>query len=277
LVTVGAKLEHNAYSGLELQPSGRVSWAIDAGNTLFGSLTRAVRTPSRVETDYTTTSLTSMAGPTFVRLLPNPDFVPEELIAYEVGHRIRVSNVYLTTSAFFNQLTNVLSTELGTTVVETAPGTPRLILPVRFLNGLHGNSHGVELTSEVRPTSWWRSAANYSLVRIQLTRDAASRDVSQERRNEGLSPRHQFQLSSSIDLPRRVTFDWQLRAVSELRAGPVPAYSTSDVRVAWQSSAGVELAVLGQNLHQPHHVEWRDGAAATELQRAAIVTVTLRH
>jgi len=66
-------------------------------------------------------------------------------------------------------------------------------------------------------------------------------------------------------------------AYSELRAGPVAAYSTSDVRVAWHSSAGVELAVLGQNLHQPHHVEWRDGAAATELQRAAIITVTLRH
>jgi iron complex outermembrane recepter protein len=277
LLTVGAKLEHNAYSGFELQPSGRVSWAIDADNTLFGSLTRAVRTPSRVETDYTTTSLTSVAGPTFVRLLPNPDFVPEELIAYEVGHRIRVSNVYVTTSGFFNQLTNVLSTELGTTVVETSPGTPRLILPVRFLNGLHGNSHGVELTGEVRPASWWRSAANYSFVRIQLTRDAASSDVSQERRNEGLSPRHQFQLSSSIDLPRRITFDWHLRAISGLRAGPVPAYSTSDVRLAWQSSAGVELSVLGQNLHRPHHLEWRDGAVATELQRAAVVTVTLRH
>ena len=44
----------------------------------LGRLTRAVRTPSRVETDYTTTSLVARAGtPTFVRLLPNPAFEPE--------------------------------------------------------------------------------------------------------------------------------------------------------------------------------------------------------
>jgi iron complex outermembrane receptor protein len=276
MLTAGAKIEHNAYSGVELQPSGRISWSINADNTLVGSVTRAVRTPSRVETDYTTTSLVSPAPPTFVRLLPNPGFVPEELVAYEVGHRIRVGNAYVTASGFFNQLTNILSTELGTSFVETTPGTPHVILPVQFLNGLHGNSHGVELTGEVRPASWWRSAVNYSLLRIQLTRDAGSRDVSQERRNEGLSPQHQFQLSSSFDLPRRVTLDWYLRAISELRAGPVPAYATSDVRLAWQSSTGLEVALVGQNLHQPHHLEWRDGAAATELRRSFAVTMTLR-
>jgi iron complex outermembrane receptor protein len=276
LFTVGAKIEHNSYSGFEFQPSGRVSWLINADNTLVGSVTRAVRTPSRVETDYTTTSLVSPAAPTFVRLLPNAEFVPEELIAYELGHRVRVGNVYVTASGFFNQLTNVLSTELGPSLVETTPGVPRLILPVTFRNGLHGNSHGVEVTGEVRPAPWWRSAANYSLVRIQLTRDPASLDVSQERRNERLTPVHQFQLSSSFDLPHRFTVDWQLRAISELREGPVPAYSTSDVRIAWQSSAGLELALLGQNLHQPHHLEWRDGATATELRRSVVVTLTLR-
>ena len=55
MFTIGAKVEHNAYSGFELQPSGRLSWVIDTNNTLVGSVTRAVRTPSRVETDYSTT------------------------------------------------------------------------------------------------------------------------------------------------------------------------------------------------------------------------------
>jgi iron complex outermembrane receptor protein len=276
-VTIGTKVERNAYSGFELQPSGRLSWSIDDNNTLVGSLTRAVRTPSRVETDYTTTTLVSPAGPTFVRLLPNPGFVPEELIAYEVGHRVRpVSNVYISMSAFFNQLTNVLSTELETTFVETTPGAARLILPVSFRNGLHGNSHGVEVTGEIRPASWWRSSANYSLVHIQMTRDAASRDVSQERRYEGLSPRHQLQLRLAVDLPRRIALDWQLRAISELPAGPVPAYAESDVRVAWQSASGVELAIVGQNLHHSHHLEWRDGATSTDIRRSVLVTLALR-
>jgi iron complex outermembrane receptor protein len=275
-ITMGTKVEHNAYSGFELQPSGRLSWSIDTKNTLVGSVTRAVRTPSRVETDYSTASLVNEA-PTFVRLLPNPGFAPEELIAYEVGYRMRpTGNVYVSTSAFFNQLTNVLSTELDTPFVEATPGPARLILPVSFRNGLHGNSHGIEVTGEIRPATWWRSSANYSLVRIQMTRDASSRDVSQERRYEGLSPRHQIQLRWAIDLPRRIMFDWQLRAISALPAGPVPAYTDSDVRLAWQATSDVELAVVGQNLHHSHHLEWRDGAVATEIRRSALVTLTLR-
>jgi iron complex outermembrane receptor protein len=274
-LAIGTKVEHNSYSGWEFQPSWRIAWTIDPVNTLVGSVTRAVRTPSRVETDYTTTSLVNPA-PTFVRLLPNPSFEPEELVAYELGHRLRAGHTYITTSAFFNQLTDVLSTELDTAFVETTPGPARLILPVSFLNGLHGNSHGLEATADVRPASWWRSGANYSLVRIQLTRDPGGRDVSQERRNEGLSPRHQVRVHSSFDLPRGVALDWQFRYVSRLPAGPVPAYATSSVRVAWQPASSVEIAVVGQDLHRAHHLEWFDGGIPIEITRRAYVTATLR-
>jgi iron complex outermembrane receptor protein len=274
-LTIGTKVEHNSYSGVEFQPSWRVAWTLDPMNTIVGSVTRAVRTPSRVETDYTTTSLVNPA-PTFVRLLPNPSFMPEELVAYELGHRIRAGNTYITTSAFFNQLTDVLSTELGPAFVETNPPPARLVLPVIFLNGLHGNSHGFEATADIRPASWWRAGANYSLVRIQLTRDPGGNDVSQERRNEGLTPRHQTRVRSSFDLPRRVALDWELRYVSRLPAGPVPAYATTSVRVARELASGVEIAVVGQDLHSAHHLEWFDGGIPVEIKRRAYVTATLR-
>ena len=74
----------------------------------------------------------------------------------------------------------------------------------------------------------------------------------------------------------RIALDWQLRYVSRLAAGPVPAYATSNVRVAWQSASGVEIAVIGQDLHHAHHLEWRDGSAAVEIKRSALVTLTLR-
>ena len=85
-VTVGSKIEHNDYSGVELQPSARVAWTPASDTTVWASVARAVRTPSRVETDYTTTSLVA-AGPTptFVRLVPDPSFEAENLTAYEIG------------------------------------------------------------------------------------------------------------------------------------------------------------------------------------------------
>jgi iron complex outermembrane receptor protein len=266
----GTKVEHNAYSGFEIQPAARVMWTINSTHALFGSVTRAVRTPSRVETDYTTTSLSNPAVPTFVRLLPNPEFVPEELTAYEAGYRIRpLASLYVTASGFFNHHQDTLSTEVLTPFVETTPPPPRVILPVMFRNGLHGNSHGVEVTGDYRPVSWWRWTGNYSLVRIQMTRDPGSTDV-QELRYERQTPQHQVYLQSSLELPKGFLLDWMFRYASEL---PVPAYGTSDVRVAWAPNARLEIAFVGKNLHEPSHLEWAGGQP---IPRSAYMTVTWR-
>lgn len=273
-VVVGTKVEHNDYSGVELQPAGRVMWTIDAANAAFASVTRAVRTPSRVETDHTTTSLANPAVPAFVRLLPNPDFVPERMTAYEAGYRVRpFTSLYMTAAAFFNHHEDTLSTELLTPFVEGTPPPPRLILPVSFRNGLHGNSHGIEVTGDFRPASWLRWTGNYSLLRVQMTRDPGSADVSQEKRYEGLNPRHQVELQSSLDLPKGVVVDWMLRYASELRAEPVPAYATSDVRVGWAPNPRIELALVGQDLHESEHLEWAEGVP---IKRRAYVSLTWR-
>jgi iron complex outermembrane receptor protein len=277
-VSFGTKLERNAYSGVEFQPSGRLTWSLNPAHTIVASVTRAVRTPSRVETDYTTTSLADPATPAFVRLLPNPEFEAERLVAYEAGYRVRpVGPVYVTVSAFYNHLDNVLSTDLLPAFFETTPPPNRRILPVTFRNGLQGNSHGVELTGEVRPLPWWRWTAGYSFLRIQMTRKQGSTDVSQERRYEGLSPRHQVQVRSSLDLPKEVALDWFFRYVSALPAGPIPEYGTSNLRLAWPIGTGFELAVVGENLHRRRHVEWPSGAGANaQVERSVYVNLTWR-
>lgn len=273
---VGTKFEHNDYSGFEVQPSARTIWTIDSANTVFAAVTRAVRTPSRVETDYTTTSLAVASVPAFVRLLPNPAFVPEELTAYELGYRVRpVSRLYLTASSFINDLQHAESTELLPAVVESTPPPARVILPVMFANGLHGHSYGLELTSDIRPVSWWRATVNYAFLRIQMTRNPGSVDVSQERRDEGLSPHHQLQIGSSLDLPGRTSFDWFFHFNSQLPAGPVPAYGMSTLRFAWQPRPQLDVALIGENLQSGHHLEWPAGAGGNvQIERRAHLTVT---
>ncbi len=248
-LTLGTKLEHNAYSGFELQPTARLLWMADRANTLFGSVTRAVRTPSRVETDYTVTSLVSAdSTPTFVRLLPNPSFEPEKLVAYELGYRTHPREpIYLTVSGFYNVLHDTLSTELLASFVEADPGPARLILPVQFANGLHGRSYGAELTGDVRPTAWWRLTAGYSYLDVVMSKNAGSRDVSQERRYEGLIPHHQVQLGSSIDVQGGWSFDGFVRYVSELPAGSIPSYGTWNLRVGRRFAEGLDVSVIGQD------------------------------
>jgi iron complex outermembrane receptor protein len=278
-LVLGSKIEHNAYSGFEFQPSARALWTPDAAQTVFVGATRAVRTPSRVETDYTTTSLVRPSPvPTFVRLLPNPDFMPEKLTAYEAGYRVRATNrLYVTVSSFFNHLNDLVSTELQPAFVEADPPPTRLILPIEFGNGIHGNSHGAEVTADARLASWWRTTGSYSYLDVQATKDDGSRDVSQERRYETLIPHHQFETQTSLDLPGDVSFDWMFRRVSEVTGGPIAAYATSDVRVGWEVRPGVEISIVGRNLHQPHHPEWPSGSGAPiEIERAAYAQLTLR-
>ncbi len=276
--TIGSKVEHNNYTGIELQPSARLAWTPNSAHTVWGSVTRAVRTPSRVETDYTTVGLLNPAVPLFVRLEPNPEFTSEELVAYETGIRVRpAESVYLTFSNYYNVHDDVLSTEVFAPLPEPATNPVRLIVPVTFGNGLDRRSYGTGITSDVRPLPWWRWTANYSYLRIQLSKQPGSLDGSQERRNEGLSPRHQVQIQSSIDIGPRWSFDAFVRYISELPFTPIPSYWTSNVRVGWQITPQLDIAAVGQDLNQAHHVEWPGGSGVNvEIERSAYVKITWR-
>jgi iron complex outermembrane receptor protein len=267
-VTFGSKIEHNQYSGVEVQPTLRSLWTLGAAHSVWAGVTRAVRTPSRVETDYTTTSLVSPATPTFVRLLPNPSFESERLVAYEAGYRYHpAAPIYATASAFFNDLSHALSTELLTAFVEAGP-PQRLILPVDFGNGLHGNSQGVELTADYRPQPWWRLTGNYSYLFVSMSPYPGSHDVSQQRHYEGAIPRHQVQAGTSFEA-RGWSIDGLFRRIADLPASAVAAYNTADARVARRLGPRVELALVGQDLLDPHHLEWPSGSGANiEVRRS---------
>ena len=50
-----------------------------------------------------------------MRLNPNPAFVTEKLVAYELGYRVQAGNgVCVTASAFFNDLEDTRGTDLLT-------------------------------------------------------------------------------------------------------------------------------------------------------------------
>jgi iron complex outermembrane receptor protein len=274
----GAKLEHNSYSGFELQPSGRLVWTPNATNTIIGSVTRAVRTPSPAETDYTNASFSGMNQglAVFVRLQPNAGFVSEKLTAYEAVYRLQpAAPVFVRVASFYNQLDDILSAELRTPFLEVAPAPPHIILPIEFGNGLQGSSYGGEVTADLRASRWWRVTATYSHVRVALSKTAGSNDIAAERQDEGSSPRHQWQLRSSFDLRRGWSADWLVRYASVLLAGPVPSYVTSNARIAWQPNPRVEFALVGTDLHRAHHLEWPGGAGGSvEVPRSGYATAT---
>src|SRR5437764_1520207 len=93
-VTVGTKIEHNDYTGFEIQPSGRVSWRPGSSGTLWMAVSRALRTPSRIDRE-----LFAPAKPPYF-LAGGPDFHSEEEVAYELGYRYQHRTLGLSVAAF---------------------------------------------------------------------------------------------------------------------------------------------------------------------------------
>src|SRR5438445_131785 len=132
-LTLGTKFEHNDFSGFEFQPSGRLSWTVTSRQTLWAAISRAVRTPSRIDQDFFVP-----ANPPFA-LAGGPKFVSEELLAYELGYRVRpIDQLSFSLAAFYNDYSNLRSLE---------PGPPIIIG-----NGLKGETYGAELAGNYQMT-----------------------------------------------------------------------------------------------------------------------------
>ncbi|HEY2781147.1 MAG TPA: TonB-dependent receptor [Steroidobacteraceae bacterium] len=258
--TLGTKLEHNDYTGFEFEPSARLSWTLNPNQALWSAISRAVRTPSRIDHD-----LSEGSPPYFVILKGSADFTSESLLAYEVGYRAQLSSTLSTSvSTFYNQYDDVRSTSI----------TPVTLLPFFFANNLEGHTYGVEWSGDYQISEIWSLHVGYNLLREHLQVKPGQFDLAAGR-NETADPEHQFSIRSAITLPRHVELAAGLRWVDTLQtnngptAGSVPAYFELESRVAWHASNRLELSLVGQNLLHNHHPEYAfPDASRPEIERS---------
>ena len=91
-LTLGSKFEHNGFTGFEVQPSLRALWSFNPHHAVWGAVSRAVRTPSRVDRDlrFILNIFPSPVGPpTVITIFGDPVFRSEHLLAYELGYRLQ--------------------------------------------------------------------------------------------------------------------------------------------------------------------------------------------
>jgi iron complex outermembrane recepter protein len=276
-LTLGSKFEHNDYSGFEVQPGVRLIWTPEAAHMLWAAVTRAVRTPSRIEHDLELTVLTDPATPTFVRVMGDGTFRSENLLAYEVGYRGEPARgVILDAAAFFNDYRDLLSIEPGTQVTESSPAPTHEVIPYFMRNGMDGQAYGFELSAE-RRAARWRLGASYSYLRLDLTPDPASSDTTTEAGTEGSSPRHQAQLRSAVNLPHGFAVDGVLRYVDELPSQKVDGYTELDAALHWSMHPRLRLSLVGQNLLHAEHLEYGGtSSSAVEIERTLFLKATSR-
>ena len=256
-LTLGSKFEYTTYSGKNAQPSVRLLFTPDDNTVFWGSVTRAVRTASRIEDGFNFSFLSQASLPLYLRLIGDGLFTPEELIAYEVGHRRYIrKRGYIGLTLFHNSYRDLLSVESDAPFAESTPAPPRLILPLYLRNGINASSTGGELSALWDLRQWWRVRGSYSLDLIDARRSRTSKDVSTVGQLEGDSPAHTVTIQSSFELPRRIDLNLAYRYVSSIPDQRVPAYHTGDARIGWRLAGPWEIEAVGRNLFQPSHIEY---------------------
>jgi iron complex outermembrane recepter protein len=263
-ITAGAKVEHNDFSGFELQPAVRVAVTLAATHTTWAALSRAVRVPTRIERDVFAEA-TAPGQPT-IRLVGNDELAAEQLVAFELGHRWHaLPGLLVDVAAFHFRYDSLILFEVDTLIEESG----QITVPVINRNAMHGHSSGGELAVVWSPLATWQLGATYSHCRLDLELDPDALDPNGAQKIERDTPRHQGSLRSSIDLPGGFQLDGSGRLVGRIdRADPAPAvprYLGLDARIAWRASGEIEISVVGQNLLHDHTLEFPGG---TEVQRS---------
>ncbi|MGP1678860.1 MAG: TonB-dependent receptor plug domain-containing protein [Burkholderiales bacterium] len=252
-LTVGTKLEHNNYTGFENQPNVRLAWKPDDSVLLWSAISRAVRTPSRIDRDF----FVPGSSP-YTVLGGGPDFQSEKLTAYEIGYRAQPSaKASFSISTFYNVYDELRS-------LEPAGGTPV------FANMMEGNTYGVETWGSYGISEWWQLKAGYTYLRKDLRFKPGSGDTSGVQA-AGNDPSHQFSVRSMMNLGHNVDFDVALRSVDSLPNPAVPSYVALDGRLGWKISKGTEVSLSGFNLLDKRHPEFGAAPARSEIGRAFYV------
>lgn len=273
-LTLGAKLEHNGYTGFEFQPNVRLLWTPHARHAIWAAFSHADRVPSRADTALRV-NLAAFPGTggvtTLISLLGNPQLEEEDVWASEVGYRAELSKrLSLDLAAFYNSYKNLRASEPGTPFFETSPAPPHLVLPQIFQSALRGETHGVEIAPSWHATNRWKLAGGYAWLRGNLHWIVPGAVMSSPPPDLN-SPHHQWSLRSYVNLPRNFEFDTSLFYVGSLSGPGVPRYVRLDTRLGWRPAESLEISLVGQNLLDARHAEFGsagEGVNATQVRRS---------
>ena len=255
-LTLGGKLERNNYTGLEVQPNARMALNLPSQGLLWAAVSRAVRTPSRIDRDFF-----FPASAPFV-IAGGPDFVSEKLVAYEAGYRLQPSPVVtFSISTFYNAYDDLRTIE-------------RIGRGLVLANGMEGETYGVETWGGYKLSDQWRVTLGYSALRKMLRLKPGSADTT-SLAAAGTDPSYQFFARSVMNFAHNVELDFALRAINGLPSQGVPQYTAFDARVGWLVSHGVEVSFTGNNLFDSRHREFGTTATGSEIERSAFVNLRL--
>lgn len=257
-LSAGSKFEHNDYTGFETQPSIRAIWIDDKNWSLWGAASRAIRTPSRFETelqiDYGSEPADLGLGlPVALTLIGDDMAGAEDLIAVEAGFRKTWNNGNrLDISAYHNWYDELIDLALGDTEFIFAPTGPGgSVVPVSIdqdvfiTNAKDGETRGVEVALRLHPREWWtlNVAGDYKISDFIDQPPALLPAFS-----SGLTPKYQISVRSDFEITPKLDTSVWVRHIDELTDSKTGAYTDLNVNTAYRVTPKLDVNFLAENL-----------------------------
>lgn len=263
-LTLGSKIEESHFGHTQVQPNARLLWTPNSTHSVWASVSRASRIPSRGEAQSSialgTFNTAQLPVPIQIMALPNPNLKAEKVFSAEIGYRTQWSERFSTdVTAFSNHYTDLILLSRGDLSIQTNP-TLSATQPMMWTNLTREiTTRGIEVSADWNVLDWMRFTGNYSYLKIEKPYDPNNPDIA------GLSPRQRGMLRWQVDMNPQTHLDVTMRHVGRLNAvnQSVPAYTTFDARFAYEPIAGMEWSLVAQNIFAPRHLEFRDSAAVS--------------
>ncbi|MDQ7091683.1 MAG: TonB-dependent receptor [Methylococcales bacterium] len=262
-IIIGTKIEHNDFSGFEYQPNVRFIWTPNKDHSLWGAVSRALKTPTRTQYDANTWAKRPNEVPATINGLPlklegvNDQVKSVETLSYELGYRFQFKDKFsLDVSLFYTNYDNLFSYELnGTPSVKLSnEGIPFISSPLTITNGTSGYSYGGELALSWQVTDFWRLNLGYSYFQGRFYNKEGGQDDESKK-----SPENQLSLRSSFDITDKLELDIWFRYIDTLKSvqgSPISDYSSLDLRLGYRPVENLEFSIIGRNLIEKH-IEFR--------------------
>jgi len=289
-ITLGSKFERNEFTGFEIEPNARLLWNLTPNQSIWTAVSRAVRTPALTEEGLRLNSQVIPPGTPFANPTPFPavvavfgshQFNSEDLLAYELGYRVQATkNLSLDIATFYNNYSNLRTAEPGGIYPEPlgSPAPTDIVIPFFAGNKMSGGTYGVELFADWKVVPKWRLMGSYSYLQMDIHKNPDSLDPTPDNPN-GSSPRHQWYLRSSVDLPKHFEQDTTLRFVDHLPSLAVPSYYSLDAHLGWRPVSSLEFSIGGQNLLNNWHLEFMPdfvNTSPTVVKRSIFGSITVK-
>ena len=255
-LTIGSKFEYNDFSGFEIQPSFRGLYTPNEEMTTWFAVSRAVRTPSRGDHDFSV--IYQQSDTMHVQLRGTDTFQAEQVIAYELGQRwYPDKKLSIDITAFLMRYNNLRSFEPKWTDTYYAAEHPDIrIRPFDAENNLKTTTTGVELVSDAYIIPNWRLRSSYSFLNLDVDLSSSANLIADKSR--GQNAQHKAYLWNSWEMNEQITADAIVRFVGKLTALNIPDYVTGDVQISWHPNNHFNLTLIGRNLFENLHIEHKE-------------------